>query len=192
MSAVLGESIRVVTRVRPMLDQEPGKSFVSVVDGKRVETQTASGIQAFAFDAVLGMASTQEEVYDASCKSVLDSVLNGYNGAVVAYGQTASGKTHTMTGAGGVVPRLTYELFKEILKRKATSSTEYEISCSYIQLYREHIYDLLEGGNNVDCKLHGGKELFLSMAANVPVDSYSEISSLFEKGQKNRIIQSGP
>jgi chromosomal replication initiation ATPase DnaA len=37
-------------------------------------------------------------VFDTLAKDLVRSVLRGYNGTIFAYGQTASGKTHTMQG----------------------------------------------------------------------------------------------
>jgi Tfp pilus assembly pilus retraction ATPase PilT len=49
-------------------------------------------------------AGTQEDVYEAIGTPIVDSVMNGYNGAIIAYGQTGSGKTHTMmVGAGSLL-----------------------------------------------------------------------------------------
>jgi hypothetical protein len=42
------------------------------------------------------MNSNQKEVYDSAAKPIIDSVLEGFNGTIFAYGQTSSGKTHTM------------------------------------------------------------------------------------------------
>jgi len=44
------------------------------------------------------MKSKQEDVYDFAAKPVVESVLEGFNGTIFAYGQTSSGKTHTMLG----------------------------------------------------------------------------------------------
>lgn len=54
----------------------------------------------FQFDAVFDCASSQKDVYDQVCKPIVDSVLEGYNGTIFAYGQTGTGKTYTMEGAG--------------------------------------------------------------------------------------------
>jgi Tfp pilus assembly pilus retraction ATPase PilT len=45
--------------------------------------------------------TTQAEVYSYAAASIIDSVIEGFNGTIFAYGQTASGKTHTMEGAIG-------------------------------------------------------------------------------------------
>ena len=44
------------------------------------------------------MNSTQKQVYDEAAKPIIESVLDGFNGTIFAYGQTSSGKTHTMSG----------------------------------------------------------------------------------------------
>jgi len=59
--------------------------------GKRVKDQT------FAFDRVFDETTTQGDVYEATTKPLLDSVLDGYNATVFAYGATGCGKTHTIT-----------------------------------------------------------------------------------------------
>jgi kinesin family protein 18/19 len=59
--------------------------------GKRVKDQT------FAFDRVFDDTTTQGDVYEATTKPLLDSVLDGYNATVFAYGATGCGKTHTIT-----------------------------------------------------------------------------------------------
>lgn len=50
----------------------------------------------FTFDRIFGPESTQKEIFAVSTQSVVESVMNGYNGTIFAYGQTSSGKTFTM------------------------------------------------------------------------------------------------
>ena len=59
--------------------------------GKRVKDQT------FAFDRVFDENTSQADVYESTTKNLLDSVLDGYNATVFAYGATGCGKTHTIT-----------------------------------------------------------------------------------------------
>ncbi len=44
----------------------------------------------FNFDEVLRPESTQADVYSAAVAPVVADVLNGYNGTVMAYGQTGA------------------------------------------------------------------------------------------------------
>jgi len=52
----------------------------------------------FAYDAVYDTDSLQQTVYDESAFPLVESVIEGYNGTIFAYGQTGCGKTHTMLG----------------------------------------------------------------------------------------------
>ena len=62
-----------------------------VPQGKRVKDQ------AFMFDRVFDENTTQSDVYEATTRNLLGSVLDGYNATVFAYGATGCGKTHTIT-----------------------------------------------------------------------------------------------
>lgn len=55
----------------------------------------------YLFDKVFKPNATQEKVYGEAAKSIVSDVLAGYNGTIFAYGQTSSGKTHTMEGVIG-------------------------------------------------------------------------------------------
>lgn len=65
----------------------------------------------FTFDSTFGADSLQENVYKNTAFSIVESVLEGYNGTVFAYGQTGTGKTFTMEGKesppelNGIIPR---------------------------------------------------------------------------------------
>src|ERR1700712_5842404 len=70
--------------------QRFSRSVVSNM-GKRVKDQT------YGFDRVFDENTTQAEVYESTTRGLLDSVLDGYNATVFAYGATGCGKTHTIT-----------------------------------------------------------------------------------------------
>lgn len=44
----------------------------------------------FYFDEVLRPAASQADVYEAAVAPVVDDVMHGYNGTVMAYGQTGA------------------------------------------------------------------------------------------------------
>jgi kinesin family protein 5 len=74
----------------------------------------------FNFDKVFGADCTQMDIY-TEVKSVVDSVMSGFNGTIMAYGQTSAGKSWTMDGASiwdvesqGVIPRIVDSLFDSI------------------------------------------------------------------------------
>jgi kinesin family protein 6/9 len=88
----------------------------------------------------------QEDVYNVVVKDVVISSMDGYNGTVFAYGQTGSGKTHTITGGEryadrGIIPRALSTIFETVDARPELS---YRCFISYMEIYNENIYDLLD------------------------------------------------
>jgi kinesin family protein 18/19 len=155
--------------------------------GKRVKDQT------FGFDRVFDDNTTQGEVYEATTRGLLDSVLDGYNATVFAYGATGCGKTHTITGTAqqpGIIFLTMQELFEKIAERSDEKHTE--VSLSYLEIYNETIHDLLEPGG-------GGKQgLMLREDANQTVSvaglsshhpkDVQEVMDMIVKGNEYRTI----
>jgi kinesin family protein 18/19 len=111
--------------------------------GKRVKDQT------FMFDRVFDENITQSDVYEATTRNLLDSVLDGYNATVFAYGATGCGKTHTITGTAsqpGIIFLTMQELFEKI--NEVADEKVVEVSLSYLEIYNETIRDLLVPGGS--------------------------------------------
>ncbi|KAJ9136645.1 Kinesin [Pleurostoma richardsiae] len=128
----------------PPEDNPVQKFSRSVVpNGKKVKDQV------FAFDRIFDDNATQTDVYEGTTKKLLDSVLDGYNATVFAYGATGCGKTHTITGTSqqpGIIFLTMQELFEKIHERSEEKVTE--ISLSYLEIYNETIRDLLVPGGS--------------------------------------------
>ena len=93
------------------------------------------------------MNSEQKEVYDYAARPIIDSVLDGFNGTIFAYGQTSSGKTHTMQGPDisdiemkGIIPRMVKTVFSRI--ENADENIEFTVKVSMCEIYNEKIKDL--------------------------------------------------
>ncbi|XP_076833929.1 kinesin-like protein KIF6 isoform X2 [Brachyhypopomus gauderio] len=101
----------------------------------------------FRFLKVFDQASKQEEIFETIAKPVADNVLAGYNGTIFAYGQTGSGKTFTITGGAerysdrGIIPRTLSYLYQHFSQ---DSSMAYTTHISYLEIYNEVGYDLLD------------------------------------------------
>ena len=110
----------------------------------------------FTFDRVFTASTSQADVYE-SVKHVVRAICDGYNGTLLAYGQTSSGKTHTMMGrpekpgGEGIIPRAVDELFTMVAESKET--LEFTFKLSYVEIYCERIRDLLEPERGSDLKI---------------------------------------
>ncbi|KAM6176003.1 kinesin-like protein KIF19 [Erethizon dorsatum] len=100
--------------------------------------------KSYLFDVAFDFTATQEMVYQATTKGLIEGVISGYNATVFAYGPTGCGKTYTMLGTDhepGIYVRTLNDLFRAI--EETSSDMEYEVSMSYLEIYNEMIRDLL-------------------------------------------------
>ncbi|KDP37828.1 hypothetical protein JCGZ_06730 [Jatropha curcas] len=134
------ERIHVTVRARP-LSTEDAKTSPWRISGNSVFIPNTSS--KFEFDRIFGEDCKTEEVYRARTKEIVGAAVQGFNGTVFAYGQTNSGKTHTMRGSAtepGVIPLAVHDLF-DIIKQDA--GREFLLRMSYMEIYNEDINDLL-------------------------------------------------
>ncbi|XP_053996910.1 kinesin-like protein KIF6 [Hylaeus anthracinus] len=101
----------------------------------------------FSFFRIFEESTTQEDVFDNVARPVVESALDGYNGTIFAYGQTASGKTYSIIGNQrnhadrGIIPRSMRYLFDVIQKRP---ENVYTVEVAFMEIYNENGYDLLD------------------------------------------------
>lgn len=125
------ENVRVVVRVRPLNGKELDGHCKNItqVDSLNGEIMVENPHAApgeppkvFSFDAVFDTDSSQVDIYNETARPIVDKVLQGYNGTILAYGQTGTGKTYTMSGAKtspqlrGIIPNTFAHIFGHIAK----------------------------------------------------------------------------
>ena len=93
------ETVKVVVRIRPISAEEerngnliateafPDRGLIVVKNPKAGDSDPPKN---FTFDAVFAANVEQKNIYDICAASVVESVLNGYNGTIFAYGQVIS------------------------------------------------------------------------------------------------------
>ena len=145
------ERIKVSVRCRPMNQKEKNEGYQNCVDvdSDRGEVNVRlanTPKRTFWYDKAYGTTSTQEQVFQETAMPIVESVVQGYNGTIFAYGQTGTGKTFTMEGDfetdinKGIIPR-SFDLMFNIIN--TTYNTNFLIQCSYLELYNEEVRDLL-------------------------------------------------
>ncbi|KAF4043101.1 Kinesin motor domain [Phytophthora infestans] len=172
-------------------------------DGRSVTFQapTAAHGEArlFQFDGNLNETCDQQTVYERVAAPIVEDVMAGYNGTILAYGQTATGKTHTMVGPGdlvhgdqrGVIPRALEDIFN--LAEKTRSHAKTTVALSYVQIYCERIFDLLEPEtlpSNILVREDADRGVYIDGAAAVYVSNIEDCLSLMDRGNANRAVSS--
>ncbi|XP_007028491.2 PREDICTED: kinesin-like protein KIN-7O isoform X3 [Theobroma cacao] len=111
------ERINVAVRTRP-LSPEDAKTSPWRISANSIFIPNHA--TKFEFDRIFGEDCKTGEVYEARTKEIVAAAVRGFNGTVFAYGQTNSGKTHTMRGSAaepGVIPLAVHDLFGIIQQR---------------------------------------------------------------------------
>ncbi|KAG7932406.1 hypothetical protein KL934_003849 [Ogataea polymorpha] len=145
-------NIKVYVRCRARNGREVAENagvVVSVPSREQIAVCSGTHQRTYAFDRVFGAESDQESIFETVAEPMLAQILAGYNCTVFAYGQTGTGKTHTMVGDlgvhhnrlstdAGIIPRSVHKLFERL-----KSVPDYSVKVSFIELYNENIRDLL-------------------------------------------------
>lgn len=190
--------VRVAVRLRPRNAEESvaDADFADCVElqpeVKRLKLRKNNwDTDTYEFDEVLTESASQKRVYEVVAKPVVESVLDGYNGTVMAYGQTGTGKTYTLgllgeedTSARGIMVRS----MEDIL---ADNSPETDsVSVSYLQLYMETIQDLLEPSNDNISIVEDPKtgDVSLPGATVVEIRDQHSFVELLRIGEAHRIV----
>jgi kinesin family protein C2/C3 len=148
-------TVRVFCRPRPSLVQKTVKAIqvpsnatlvlnrIRTLDGEVDCTPLG-----FEFDHVFRPESSQRDVYDEIESLVLDS-LEGFSVCVIAYGQSLSGKSHTLTGQGQNTDEkgLFFIAIDEIFSISQKRSERYQDSftLTMLEVQEERLNDLLHG-----------------------------------------------
>uniref|UniRef100_A0A8C3HXP6 Kinesin-like protein n=1 Tax=Chrysemys picta bellii TaxID=8478 RepID=A0A8C3HXP6_CHRPI len=148
------------------------------------------GGKPYVFDRVFPPNTTQEQVYHACAMQIVKDVLAGYNGTIFAYGQTSSGKTHTMEGKlhdpqlMGIIPRIARDIFNHIYAMD--ENLEFHIKVSYFEIYLDKIRDL--GGGGKDPPPEADPPLPPQGCTERFVSSPEEILDVIDEGKSNRHV----
>ncbi|TYG47899.1 hypothetical protein ES288_D11G379400v1 [Gossypium darwinii] len=180
------ERIHVTVRSRP-LSSEDAKTSPWRISANSIFIPNHS--TKFEFDRIFGEDCKTGEVYEARTKEIVAAAVRGFNGTVFAYGQTNSGKTHTMRGSAtepGVIPRAVHDLF-DIIQQGV--DREFLLRMSYMEIYNEEINDLLAPEHR-KLQIHESIErgIYVAGLREEIVASPQQVLDLMEFGESHRHI----
>ncbi|KAJ0392820.1 hypothetical protein P43SY_009960 [Pythium insidiosum] len=197
------ESVRVCVRIRPLSTKEKQDGRQQIVFAHKAtaeielvnpEADGAEPPKKFTFDAAISSDATQMDVYNKAATDIVESVVNGFNGTIFAYGQTGAGKSHTMEGYSeppeekGIIPNS----FKHIFDRIAAESNtkQFMVYASYLEIYNEEIRDLLASDpkNRLELKENLETGVYVKDLISRQVTGEAEIDAVMQQGKKNRSV----
>ena len=196
------DNVRVVVRCRPLFGKELAEQRQRIVEmdvprGQVTLTNPKSpgeDARKFTFDRIFDWTCTQREVYEGAAKPIVDACIEGFNGTVFCYGQTGTGKTHTMEGKDepaserGILPQAFHHVFDAI--DGAPPGADYLVRASFLEIYNENIRDLLAKDQSKTCDLKGDDEsgAYVKDLTTLVVKSASDLANVLRVGKKNRSV----
>ncbi|OWZ14861.1 Kinesin [Phytophthora megakarya] len=216
------QRIQVVVRVRPTFGSE-GKMVVSAGDKEgislRVQSADSQGsgstVTECTFDRVFMGGATQQDVY-AAVEPIVQACLEGYNSTIFVYGQTGTGKTHTLFGrdlglpgendeipdssrkvqsSWGIVPRTLNYLLGQTspLKQK---NCQVELHLSFLQIYNDRLFDLLTDRMRhkpllirEQPTLEGTTSVTIQGLSSERISSFTDAMKIIHQGHLNRCVR---
>ncbi|KAF9077216.1 kinesin [Rhodocollybia butyracea] len=162
--------------------------------------------QNFLFDQVHDPSTTQHTLFTSTALPLVSRFLEGFNCTILAYGQTSSGKTFTMTGIDldanpsdpnngmGIIPRAVSTIFTQAkqLKDERAGSWNFSIKGSFIEIYNEDLIDLLSmddsAGGRREVQIREDKDghIIWGGLREVNVKNSNEVMTLIRKGSSIR------
>ncbi|XP_034717790.1 kinesin-1 heavy chain-like isoform X2 [Etheostoma cragini] len=185
-------TIKVVCRFRPLNKSElaRGDKYIPTFQGDDC-VQIAG--KPYYFDRVFQSNTTQVQFYNAVAQQIVKDVLGGYNGTIFAYGQTSSGKTHTMEGdlhdpeMMGIIPRIVQDIFNYIYSMD--ENLEFHIKVSYFEIYLDKIKDCLDV-SKINLSVHEDKNRvpYVKGCTERFVSTPEEVMDAIDEGKNNRHV----
>lgn len=205
-----GDRLKVAVRVRPPLALELGKEEVVYIEGNSIKVSDDQHLIESSYDKVFTSNVQQAEVYEFLAP-VVHNVVKGFNASIFAYGQTGSGKTYTMFGSEwelnvgrrrgphsldnpeshGVIPRAVQQLFQD-LAVDMDRGHSFTVLCSFVQIYNERVFDLLQDDSHsrpLSIREDALFGIFVEGLAEYVVQTPTDCLLLIKRGDRNRAIR---
>ena len=147
----------------------------------------------WSFDCVLDVCSSNESVFERLVRPVVHSSVSGMNGTCLAYGQTSSGKSHTMTAMLRLAAQLVF-----------SSGQQVSVAVSYFEIYNEQIRDLTHskqqqqaqragsssGGQRLRVRQHPMYGVYIAGLTETGVADVAELMAVVETAEARRAVAS--
>ena len=213
------ENITCYVRCRPLKQSELdlGANCLDISKDQKTITLNNSD-SVYTYDKIFPAETDQKTIFTEVGLPLVKKFLSGYNSTIFAYGQTGTGKTHTIIGPleslfddnndnFGLIPNILNFLFnnkqeatniiRESSKQKA-EKIDYTLSCSCLEIYQEHLIDLLSNNSNsmdnnddvLKIREDPKKGMYIENLTELDITSAKKAKEALISGFKNRHVAS--
>ncbi|KAF8517592.1 kinesin-domain-containing protein [Hysterangium stoloniferum] len=159
--------------------------------------------QTYTFDQVHSPSTSQHALFQSTAEPLISRFLQGFNCTILAYGQTSSGKTYSMTGVDldadpsdphngmGIIPRSVSKIFERTrnIKEERGATWSCTVKGSFIEIYNEDLIDLLGDENlkrEVQIREDKDGHIIWGGLREITVKNAGEVMNLIRQGTSIR------
>ncbi|XP_037033711.1 kinesin-like protein KIN-7I isoform X2 [Bradysia coprophila] len=185
----MSNNIKVAIKVRPLIAREKRNKIEEqwTVTQNSIVSKNPLQASVYHFDHVFGKESNNRDVFEIIANPIVKQCLEGYNGTIFAYGQTSSGKTHTMIG-NDVDPGITALAVRQLFEENESDRT-FMIRVGYIEIYNEKVYDLLNERKQVTINQNGDNDVRLTNKEEIVSDGDTILNILTQGNRLRKAAQ---
>ncbi|XP_077969857.1 uncharacterized protein LOC120331394 isoform X2 [Styela clava] len=184
----------ITTRLRSLTVENDNQLQLCTRPSKAKESNGTKHL--FTFAHVFPESTPQREVFEVSAQSLVNAVLTGHRACVVSYGIPNTGKSYTLYGKAtsgkhrGIIMR-TMESMLNIVNNDTAENTSYDITTSFLQLYNEKFYDLLDPSKSDGLKIQeNGDMTSIEGSTQITVKTADDVSKQLRRSP-NRMRDAG-
>ncbi|KAG2370787.1 hypothetical protein C9374_005985 [Naegleria lovaniensis] len=184
------DHVHVCIRLAPVPAEESSANAQNIIEISDVNKLIAYHPESregllYKFDHCFDSETSNNEIFESVCVPLLNAVIEGYNGTIISYGSSRTGKTEMMIGnerEEGIVD-LTFREGYSYLSSVA-DKVAYSISFSFWEMSNDTILDLLDPDDEKELKLkkHTKQGVFITNLKEMQVESWEQLQSLIDDG----------
>ncbi|NWU61577.1 KIF2A protein, partial [Pterocles burchelli] len=150
--------------------------------------------QVFRFDHAFDDCASNELVYRYTAQPLVDTIFRGSMATCFAYGQSGSGKTHTMMGSfsiknsepsKGIYVLVAEDVFRR-LQDPSCQKLEFQVYGAFFEIYGSKVFDLLNWKKELRVLEDGQQQIQVVGLWEEEVTSVEDVIKLIERGNKCR------
>ena len=188
LSQSLSPYINVFCKFRPVNELEliySKKDAVRIQSSKHLYLKIEPPIlsQEFIFDEIFEPNTPKFSFYNKTCKNIVSNAMQGYNGGIIFYGESGTGKTYTIKQ---IIPQIIKQIYEEIGVSDRENEV-FKIKVALFEIYKEQINDLLQKENiNLNIVEPKNKKVEINNLTYIEVSNEIELNDSIMKGFNNK------
>ncbi|OMJ71462.1 hypothetical protein SteCoe_30329 [Stentor coeruleus] len=149
----------------------------------------------YVFHRIFSKETSQQDLFEEVGRPLVDNIMRGINGILLAYGASGAGKTHSLLGdheQEGIVQRALEEIFQRAKVLRTKKNIGVVLSC--FEIDKERIRDLARilsdgkqhfGEESLEIREHQGN-VYIDNLTITQIDSLHEALHMIQEGRRLR------